>query len=90
MAIWLSIRMGCRLGSFFIGGGEGGAGKPARGGTRFNDSILTSCPEGFLIEIFFPGTKAPALALSDVGRVGGAEGVGGGEVTEGGGWETDG
>jgi hypothetical protein len=53
--------------------------------------MLSSCPElGFLIEIFFPGTKAPALALSDVGRVGGTEGVGGGDVTECGGWETGG
>jgi hypothetical protein len=77
--------MGCRLMSFLIDGGEGGGGGAPGGCVGFSDSILTSCPEEFLIEIFFPGTKAPALALSDVGRVGGAEGVGGGEVTVGGG-----
>lgn len=77
--------MGCRLMSFLTDGGECGIGGAPGGGTRFSDSTSTSCPEGCLIEIFFPGTKAPALALSDVGRVGGAEGVGGGEVTEGGG-----
>jgi hypothetical protein len=52
--------------------------------------MLISCPElGFLIVIFFPGTKSPALALSDVGRMGGTEGVGGGDMSEGGGWGTD-
>jgi hypothetical protein len=61
--------MGCRLISFFVDGGEGRAGE-AEGEASFRDWILISCPEGSLIEIFFPGTKAPALALSDIGRVG--------------------
>ena len=48
-------------------------------------SRVTSCPEGFLIETPFVGTKAPALAPSDVDRLV-VEGVDGGEVKEGVGW----
>ena len=59
------------------------------GGARFSVSRVTSCPEAFFIETFFVGTKAPALALSDVGRLV-VEGVDGGEVTEGAGGGADG
>ena len=82
----------CRRGpsgvvSFLTDAGEGGTAGTigaVGGGTRFNASRLTSCPEGLLIEIIFPGINAPALALRDVGRLA-AEGVEGGEGTEGGG-----
>ena len=59
------------------------------GGARFSVSRVTSFPEAFFIETFFVGTKAPALALSDVGCVG-AGGVDGGEMMEVWGWEKDG
>jgi len=63
----------------------------ASGERRFSVSRVTSCPEAFLtlIETFFAGTKALALALSDVDRLVG-KGVDGGEVSEGRGWGTDG
>ena len=64
----------------FIDGEEGGAGVTVGGRTHLSDPIWTSCLEEFLIEIF-PGTKTPALALSDVRPVRGAEGMSGDELT---------
>ena len=52
----------------------------SRRGTHLSDPILTSSPKEILIEIFL-GTKALRLALSDVGRVRGAEGISEDEVT---------
>ena len=51
----------------------------SRRGTHLGDPILTSCPEELLLGIFL-GTKPPALALSDVGWVRDAEGMGEDEV----------
>ena len=51
----------------------------SRRGTHLSDPISTPCPEELLLEIFL-GTKPPALALSDVGRVRDAEGMGEDEV----------
>ena len=55
----------------------------SRRGTCFSDSISNFYSEECLIDIFL-GTKAPEMALSNVGRVRGAEGMarmGGGKVT---------
>jgi hypothetical protein len=81
--------MTVRLTSALTDAGEDETGGTAEGGeVRLSVSRVTSCPEEFLIETFFAGTKAPALALSDVDRLAVA-GVDGGEVTEGGGWGAD-